>query len=211
MVVTENLPIKGRPQYGLADISKSPIWDLIQREINRPDLKFQKSKIHKIDGGKIKDSLPQRASEHTMLLDKELKGTLYQLMNTFNEKISKWNFELKALEAIQYAIYNTGGEYDWHIDSFPKYKQITDGNTGKKSYIDRKLSITIFLNDPNEYEGGEFDIELYSPLNDVRYETFKLSKGSLVFFPSSFWHRVRPVTSGVRKSLVIWFLGDPFR
>ncbi len=213
MVFNENLPVKGRPQYGVADISKSPIWNLIQREINRPDLKFQKSKIHKIDGVEIKDSLslPQRASEHTMLLGKELKGMLWPLMNTFNQKIAKWNFELKALEAIQYTIYNIGGEYNWHIDSFPKYKQMIDQKTGLPIYIDRKVSITIFLNDPNEYEGGEFDIELYSPLHDVRYETFKLSKGSLVFFPSSFWHRVRPVTSGVRKSLVIWFLGDPFR
>ena len=211
MVDNENLPLKGRPQYGVADISKSPIWNLIQREINRSDLKFQTSKIHEINEGKIKDSLPKRASEHTMLLNKELKEALWPVMNTFNQKIAKWNFDLKVLEAIQYTIYNKGGEYGWHIDSFPKYKQMINKDTGIRSYIDRKVSLTIFLNDPNEYEGGEFDIELYSPLNNIRYETFKLSKGSVIFFPSSFWHRVRPVTSGVRKSLVIWFLGEPFR
>ena len=202
MVDNENLPLKGRPQYGVADISKSPIWNLIQREINRSDLKFQTSKIHEINEGKIKDSLPKRASEHTMLLNKELKEALWPVMNTFNQKIAKWNFDLQVLEAIQYTIYNKGGEYGWHIDSFPKYKQMINKDTGIRSYIDRKVSLTIFLNDPNEYEGGEFDIELYSPLNNIRYETFKLSKGSVIFFPSSFWHRVRPVTSGVRNVLV---------
>ena len=75
----------------------------------------------------------------------------------------------------------------------------------------RKLSTTIWLNDPDEYEGGEFDIEVNGPLDSIRYETLKLSKGSIVIFKSDKWHRVRPVTSGVRKSLVTWFRGPPFR
>ena len=60
-------------------------------------------------------------------------------------------------------------------------------------------------------EGGEFDIEIIGPREDIRYETLKLSKGSIVIFPSDKWHRVRPVTSGERKSLVTWFRGPPFR
>ena len=75
----------------------------------------------------------------------------------------------------------------------------------------RKISITIFLNDPDEYGGGELDIETRGPKEKMRYDTFKLHKGSIVIFPSNKWHRVRPVTSGVRKSLVTWFSGPPFR
>ena len=72
--------------------------------------------------------------------------------------------------------------------------------------------MTIWLNDPDEYEGGEFDIETKSPLEEIRYDTLKLSKGSIVIFPSNkVWHRVRPVTSGERKSLVGWFSGPAFR
>ena len=78
-------------------------------------------------------------------------------------------------------------------------------------YLARKLSMTIWLNDPDEYEGGEFDIEIRGPRMDVRYDTLKLKKGSIVVFPSDKWHRVRPVTSGVRKSLVTWFRGPPLR
>jgi len=61
MVVAKNLPVMGPPQYGVSDISKTPIWNLIQREINRPDLKFQKSKIT----GSENKRLTRRASEHT--------------------------------------------------------------------------------------------------------------------------------------------------
>ena len=75
----------------------------------------------------------------------------------------------------------------------------------------RKISISIWLNDPDEYEGGELDIEVGGPRDDLRYHTFKLPKGSIIVFPSHSWHRVRPVTSGVRKSLVVWFSGPPFR
>jgi predicted 2-oxoglutarate/Fe(II)-dependent dioxygenase YbiX len=38
-----------------------------------------------------------------------------------------------------------------------------------------------------------------------------LPKGSIVVFPSHVWHRVKPITSGERKSLVIWNLGKPFK
>ena len=38
-----------------------------------------------------------------------------------------------------------------------------------------------------------------------------LPKGSIIVFPSFVWHRVKPVTSGVRYSLVLWNLGYPFR
>ncbi len=68
--------------------------------------------------------------------------------------------------------------------------------------------MSLFLND--DYEGGEFDLELYKPETDPRYKTFKLSPWSAVFFQGDYWHRVRPVTSGLRKSLVAWFYGPPY-
>ena len=103
-------------------------------------------------------------------------------------------------DALQYGIYSDGGYYDWHVD-------IIDDSIK----FPRKLSMTIWLNDPDEYEGGEFDIEVEGPRKDLRYDSIKLPKGSIVVFPSSMWHRVRPVTCGVRKSLVTWFRGAPFR
>ena len=88
--------------------------------------------------------------------------------------------------------------YDWHVDQHPKPVR---GNV-------RKISMTLFLND--DYEGGEFDLEIYRPDADPRYKTFKLKPGSAIFFQGDQWHRVRPVTSGIRKSLVAWFYGPPY-
>ena len=68
--------------------------------------------------------------------------------------------------------------------------------------------MSLFLNE--DYEGGDFDLELYKPGTDPRFESFKLPKGSAIFFQADQWHRVRPVTSGVRKSIVAWFYGPPY-
>ena len=70
--------------------------------------------------------------------------------------------------------------------------------------------MSLFLNDPDEYEGGELDIDYKNPSNNPRYESLKLDTGYAVFFESHMWHRVRPITSGVRKSLVAWFCGPPY-
>ena len=63
------------------------------------------------------------------------------------------------------------------------------------------MSMSLTLND--DYEGG--DLILYST-GTVKQET-----GSMVFFPSFLPHEVRPVTKGTRYSLVLWFLGNPWR
>jgi PKHD-type hydroxylase len=69
----------------------------------------------------------------------------------------------------------------------------------------RKLSLTLLLND--DFEGGEFQV------NDGKEEmaiTVPMNKGRVVLFPSFMIHRVKPVTKGVRKSLVVWVLGPKF-
>ena len=82
----------------------------------------------------------------------------------------------------------------------------------------RKLSVTCQLTDGSEYKGGEleFDFRDYNP--NMRDESKHLvqakeilPKGSIIVFPSYLWHRVKPVTKGVRYSLVVWNLGHPFK
>ena len=76
----------------------------------------------------------------------------------------------------------------------------------------RKLSVTVSLTDPKEYKGGELEFDFRNQdKSNIRTCTEILPKGSLVVFPSFVWHRVKPVTKGVRHSLVIWNLGYPFR
>ena len=73
----------------------------------------------------------------------------------------------------------------------------------------RKLSMTVLLND--NYEGGEFQ---FATLNNekCKIDTPKFNTtGSIVVFPSDMEHRIAPVTKGIRYSLVVWFLGPPFK
>ena len=51
---------------------------------------------------------------------------------------------------------------------------------------------------------------MLGPTDSPRYHSFKLPKRSIVLFQSDLWHRVRPITSGVRKTLVVWFIGPPY-
>ena len=119
---------------------------------------------------------------------------------------SGWNLSLRRCDPIQYTEYDKGGKYDWHTDQAPPMQDHRDGVLKV-----RKISMTLFLNDPSEYEGGEFDVEFLGPgRSEERYETFKMPKGKAVFFQSDQWHRVRPVISGIRKSLVVWFIGPPY-
>ena len=72
-----------------------------------------------------------------------------------------------------------------------------------------KLSLTLQLSDGSEYEGGNFE------LNDgtgqgLPYDALR-KKGSVLIFPSFLMHRVTPVTSGVRKTIVAWFEGRQFK
>lgn len=106
-----------------------------------------------------------------------------------------WNYDIPSREAIQFARYGVGHHYDWHVDFFPL--------SGKDT--DRKVTVVCLLNDPAEFDGGDFQIRLYSEYN------VPLEKGSVVAFPSILEHRVTLVTRGVRYSATMWFHGPRFR
>ena len=130
-------------------------------------------------------------------------------------KNAGWNFEWDSSEPCQFTKYKLNQYYDWHCDSWDKpYDKPGKHDHGKV----RKLSMTCQLTDGSEYEGGEleFDYRNYEPhMRDESQHLIKakeiLPKGSIVVFPSFVWHRVKPVTKGIRYSLVMWNLGYPFK
>ena len=76
----------------------------------------------------------------------------------------------------------------------------------------RKISMTVNLSDPKDYEGGNLKFDLGPHVK----ERFKICheirpQGSLIIFPSFTYHCVTPVTSGTRYSLVLWCLGKPWQ
>jgi len=130
-------------------------------------------------------------------------------------KNAGWNFEWDSSEPCQFTKYKLNQYYDWHCDSWDKpYDKPGKRDHGKI----RKLSMTCQLTDGSEYEGGEleFDFRNYEPyMRDESQHLIKateiLPKGSIIVFPSFVWHRVKPVTKGIRYSLVMWNLGYPFK
>ena len=134
---------------------------------------------------------------------KHLFNNIADVVNKVNEQY--FNYNLYALENLQYSVYygDENGHYDWHIDGLHK-------DTSK--YI-RKVSFSIGLNDPSEYEGGELQFfpQHYYDTNDqygiAANGGAKLLKNEAVFFNSVLVHRVSPITKGVRKSLVGWVHG----
>ena len=110
-----------------------------------------------------------------------------------NERFFK--FDLFGLnEGFQFTNYEApSGKYGKHVDrgiNFPV----------------RKLSISIQLTNPEEYEGGE----LYLYDND-KGTVMDKAQGTLIMFPSYVLHEVMPVTKGTRNSLVTWVTGEQFK
>ncbi|OUT94646.1 MAG: hypothetical protein CBB96_05640 [Gammaproteobacteria bacterium TMED36] len=131
--------------------------------------------------------------------ENEISKPLYFNIGKLAEEANNvfFNYNLSMVETLQYSVYNAPtGHYDWHIDAMHK------GQHG----LTRKISFSIGLNDPSEYEGGELIIGAPG-----LYETsHKLEKNQIVFFNSIVTHKVTPVTKGVRKSLVGWIKGPNF-
>ena len=145
---------------------------------------------------------------------------IYKEIHPFVHEANKragWNFEWDRSESCQFTKYKQGQYYDWHCDSWDKPYDRKDKNSPDHGKI-RKLSMTCQLTDGSEYSGGEleFDFRNYEPHareedRHLRKATEILPKGSIIVFPSFLWHRVKPITKGIRYSLVLWHLGYPFK
>ena len=113
------------------------------------------------------------------------------------QKINRNHFgfsNLQITEPAQVSEYSKGQFYDWHMDSS------IDMDVEPPV---RKLSMTLLLNDSSKFEGGNLEI--------AGKKMSRMKQGHAAIFASFLQHRVTPVTKGVRKSLVVWFNGEPFK
>ena len=113
------------------------------------------------------------------------------------ENNAVWKFNLYSMnEQIQYTeYYQNGGHYDYHLDIGGGYP-----------LNQRKISITVQLSGPDEYQGGDFEI-----LRGKNPESLPKQRGCVLVVPSYLLHRVTPVSQGTRKSLVLWVGGDSYK
>jgi len=189
-------------QYGKSIKQDTAITGGIGRD---RDLKAQP-----LTKAELKDLKKKRDSNICWVNDRWIYKEIQPYVRMANE-MAGWNFQWDWTESCQFTIYKKGQYYDWHCDSWDK-PYTEEGPTKGKI---RKLSNIVQLTDPKEYEGGEleFDFRQYDPDKKRKTQIAKeiTPKGSIIVFPSFVWHRVKPVTKGLRYSLVNWNLGWPFK
>ena len=128
-------------------------------------------------------------------------GITSHYMRMANE--AAWRYDIIGPQNPQFTIYDKDEFYDYHEDqsTLPSYTPRDDDVTG---VYQRKLSLVINLSDVGDYYGGEFQFE-------DGFEPDIQRQGSIMVFPSFLRHRVQPVVTGRRYSLVNWFIGKGFR
>jgi PKHD-type hydroxylase len=139
-------------------------------------------------------------------------------------KESGWNWDIEWAEGFQFTKYTKDGLYNWHNDGGSDHhaKYVKDNKDLPNPCTDdptfegrvRKISMTMNLTDPKEYDGGKLKFDL-SKTHDSGIDIMEIEeinrKGSIVFFPSFMSHTITPITRGTRYSLVLWVLGQPWR
>ena len=105
-----------------------------------------------------------------------------------NSELTQYT-SLKRTSDFTFTQYNEGHFYESHIDAY--YME---------NYVRTDMSCTIFLNEPEEYDGGELSINLGSDI-EVNH---KLKAGSLLLYPTNEYHSVKPVTRGKRRVCIFW-------
>ena len=165
----------------------------------------------KVSEDDIKDVSKKRKSNIVWMNDRWIYNEIHPYIHTAN-KNAGWNFQWDFSESCQFTKYKLDQFYDWHCDSWSKpYNRPEEPDRHGKI---RKLSVTISLSDENDYEGGDFEFDFRNDdkgSNQPQLCKEIRPKGSVVVFPSFVWHRVKPVISGTRYSLVIWNLGWPYK
>ena len=124
---------------------------------------------------------------------------MYRIIERTMKQVNGNHFGFEGMqltEPAQFTEYPKGGFYDWHMDA--------EVNCRYEPPV-RKISMTILLSPKSEFEGG--DLEFMTEGNKPP----QLLQGQAIFFCSLLRHRVAKVKKGMRRSLVMWFGGPPFK
>jgi PKHD-type hydroxylase len=91
--------------------------------------------------------------------------------------------------------YAEGQSFGYHVDNAVRY----DRSRGGAEPVRTDLSATLFLSAPEDYDGGELEIE-----DTFGTQRIKLPAGHLLLYPSTSLHRVLPITRGARVASFFW-------
>lgn len=115
----------------------------------------------------------------------------------FDANFENFNYKITTVSNPQFLKYEPEMFYKVHSD--------VSKNKNTESFF-RKLTVVLSLSDPLDYTGGEFVV--YD--GDLTKIKLNQKKGTINVFPSYLTHKVNPIKTGVRYSIVSWILGEPF-
>ncbi|MCX8254386.1 MAG: Fe2+-dependent dioxygenase [Beijerinckiaceae bacterium] len=160
--------------------------------LNKNDLDFMDSKLQGatfIDGrvtagwsARLVKNNEQAKSDDAL---DELRATLEKRI--LGNEVFQLAAQPKVLTPILISRYAPGRQYGTHVDD------------ALMSGVRTDLSFTLFLSEPDTYEGGELVMETSSG-----EQPYKLPAGAMIVYPSTTLHCVRPVETGLRVAAVGW-------
>ncbi|MFV0317307.1 MAG: 2OG-Fe(II) oxygenase [Microthrixaceae bacterium] len=131
---------------------------------------------------------------------------IFERMEMLSDRCNQaWGLAVDGIvEDLQYTLYEgAGAHYTWHQDG------LDDG------VDDRKLSLVVQLSDSTDYTGGDLEfLEVtsdYDPAEQRQYHDTVRKRGTAIGFTAFEYHRVTPLRSGTRRSLVAWISGPRLR
>lgn len=154
------------------------------------------SKPAQLEGGVLQDDQLRKSSVVGLESNPETRW-IFERMSMLVQQANqqRYHFDLRGIyEPLQLASYGEGDFFDWHLDF----------GVGASSV--RKLSLSVQLSEPDEYEGGDLEFKINNKTVKAPRE-----RGNVIIFPSFIMHRVSPITKGQRKSIVGWISGPPYR
>ena len=175
--------------------------------------------------GRHKDKNKRNSENAWINTNHWIAGFLWHYVNKANRENFLYDLTNIDGENLQYTKYSEGQYYIWHndagISNYYKPQYVANsGNSDEDSdnlqvtdflktscELVRKLSFTLQLSDPDEYEGGNVQLIDDSGKSYIAPR----QRGTIILFDSRTQHRVIKVKKGVRKSIVGWVLGPRWR
>ena len=191
------------------------IVDIIEKDLTDDyDPQMADSRLHGDTLNKDK-----RNSENTWIPTTHwVAGFLWHYVERANRENFLYDLRNIDGESLQYTRYGEGQFYGWHNDAglATQYKPVSLNNHSEgraQDFVEenielvRKLSFSIQLSGPDEYEGGNFQLLDEAGNNYLAPR----KRGCIVLFDSRTQHRVQKVRKGTRKSIVGWVVGPRWK
>tara|TARA_Y100000287_G_scaffold184769_2_gene186400 strand:+ start:166 stop:786 length:621 start_codon:yes stop_codon:yes gene_type:complete len=193
----------------------SDVVDILEKDLTKNyEPGMDDSKLH----GDVLNQ-DKRNSQNTWIPTNHwIGGFLWHYVERANRENFLYDLRNIDNESLQFTRYGVGEYYGWHNDAGISchYKPVSAGNriegitqdfVNENTELVRKLSFSLQLSDPDDYEGGNVQ---FLDENGKSYFAPR-QKGCIVLFDSRTQHRVLKVTKGTRKSIVGWVVGPRWK